>query len=204
MNQLFASGSQWIGASASESAPSMNIQDWFPLGWTGFMSLQSKGFSKVFSNTKIQKHQFFGLRLIFLYKFIYFNCERWWLLLFSCSVMSDSLRAHGLQHTTLPCPSPSPGACSNSCPLSWWYHLTISSFVILSCLQSFPASWFFQWVDSLHQVAKILELELQHQSFQWIFKVFPSGLTGLISLQSKGFSKVFSNTTVRGGSQVKI
>ena len=57
--------------------------------------------------------------------------------------MFDSLGPHGLQHTRLPCPSPSPGACSNSCPLSQWYHLTISSSVILSCLQSFPASGFF-------------------------------------------------------------
>ena len=61
---------------------------------------------------------------------------------FSCSVMSDSLWPHGLQHTRLPCPSPTPGACSNSCPSSWWCHPTISSSVIpfSSCLQSFPAS----------------------------------------------------------------
>ena len=65
--------------------------------------------------------------------------------------MSDSLWPHGLQHTRLPCPSPSPGACSNSCPFSWWCHPTISSSVVpfSSCLQSFPASgsfpmsWFF-------------------------------------------------------------
>ena len=67
------------------------------------------------------------------------------LLLFSCSVVSDSLRPHGLQHARLPCPSPSPGACSNSCPLSQWCHPTISSSVIpfSSCLQSFPASGSF-------------------------------------------------------------
>ena len=67
------------------------------------------------------------------------------LLLFSCSVISDSLRPHGLQHTRLPCPSPSPGACSNSCPLSWWCHPTILSSVVpfYSCLQSFPASGSF-------------------------------------------------------------
>ena len=64
------------------------------------------------------------------------------LLLFSRSVMSDSLWPHGLQHAMLPYPSPSPGACSSSCPLSWWCHLTISSSVVpfSSCLQSFPAS----------------------------------------------------------------
>ena len=60
---------------------------------------------------------------------------------FSHSIMSDSLQPQGLQHARLPCPSPTPGACSNSCPLSWWCHLTISSSVIpfSSCLQSFPA-----------------------------------------------------------------
>ena len=62
------------------------------------------------------------------------------LLLFSHSIVSDSLRPHGLQHSRLPCPSPSPGACSNSCPLSQWCHPIISSSVIhFSCLQSFPA-----------------------------------------------------------------
>ena len=62
-------------------------------------------------------------------------------LLYSHSVVSDSLRLHGLQHTRLPWPSPTPGACSNSCPLSQWCHLTISSSgVLFSCLQSFPAS----------------------------------------------------------------
>ena len=64
---------------------------------------------------------------------------------FSCSVMFDSLWPHGLQHTRLPCYSPTPGACSNSCPYSWWCHPTISSSVIpfSSCLQSFPASGSF-------------------------------------------------------------
>ena len=64
---------------------------------------------------------------------------------FSHSVVSDSLRPHGLQHSRLPCPSPTPGTCSNSCPLSWWCHPTISSSVVpfSSCLQSFPASGSF-------------------------------------------------------------
>ena len=60
MSQLFASVGQSIGASASVSVLPMNIQDWFPLGWTGLMSLQSKGLSRVFSNTTVWKHQFFG------------------------------------------------------------------------------------------------------------------------------------------------
>ena len=60
MSQLFASGGQSIGLSASTSVFLMNIQDWSPLGWTGWISLQSKGLSRVFSNTTVQKHQFFG------------------------------------------------------------------------------------------------------------------------------------------------
>ena len=60
MSQLFASGGQSIGASASASVFPINIQDWFPLGWTGWISLQSKGLSRVLSNTTVQKHQFFG------------------------------------------------------------------------------------------------------------------------------------------------
>ena len=76
------------------------------------------------------------------------NCSaehRILLLLFSHLVVSDSLQPHGLQHTRLPCPSPSPWACSNSCPFSRWWHKTISSSVVpfSSCLQSFPASGSF-------------------------------------------------------------
>ena len=91
---------------------------------------------------------------------------------FSRSVVYDSLWPHGLQHARLPCPSPAPGACSNSCSLSQWCHPTISSSVVpfSSCLQSFPASQdLFQWVSSSHQVAKVLELQLHHRSFQWLF-----------------------------------
>ena len=63
MSQLFTSGGQSIGVSASTSALPMNTQDWFTLGWTGWISLQSKGLSRVFSNTTVQKHQFFGAQL---------------------------------------------------------------------------------------------------------------------------------------------
>ena len=63
ISQFFTSGGQSIGASASASLLPMNIQDWFPLGWTGWISLQSKGLSRVFSNTTVQKHQFFGAQL---------------------------------------------------------------------------------------------------------------------------------------------
>ena len=63
MSQFFASGGQRIGVSASASVLPMNIQDWFPLGWTGWISSQFKGLSRVFSNTTVQKHQFFGAQL---------------------------------------------------------------------------------------------------------------------------------------------
>ena len=128
------------------------------------------------------------------------NEEFFLLLLFNCSVMSDSLQPHGLQHARLPCPSSSPGACSNSCPLSQWCHPTISSSVIpfASCLQSFPASGSFpmSWLFALggqsigaSASASVLPMNIQ----DW----FSLGLTGWISLQSKGLSRVFSNTTVQ-------
>ena len=63
MSQFFASGGQNIGVSASTSVLPMNTQDWFPLGWTGWISLQSKGLSRIFSNTTVQKHQFFSAQL---------------------------------------------------------------------------------------------------------------------------------------------
>ena len=108
---------------------------------------------------------------------------------FSPSVLSDSLRPQGLQHARLPCLSPTPRACSNSCPLSWWYHPTISSSVVpfSFCLQSFSASGSFpvsQFFPSGGQSigasasASVLAMDIQ----DW----FPLGWTGLISLQSKG------------------
>ena len=100
-------------------------------------------------------------------------------------------------HTSLLCPSLSPGVCSNSCPLSQWRHPTISSSVApFSCLQSFPASESFPMSQlftsggqNIGASASILPMNIQG----W----FPLGLTGLISLLSKGLSKVFSNTTVQ-------
>ena len=90
----------------------------------------------------------------------------------SRSVMSDSLRPHGLQHTRLPCPSPTLRAYSNSCPFSWWCHPTISSSVIpfSSHLQSFPAAGSFQISQFFASGSQILEFQLQHQSFQWILR----------------------------------
>ena len=139
----------------------------------------------------------------------YWGCsrEKWkqdpllsFLLLFSCQGISDSLWPHGLQHTRLPCPSQSPGVSSDSVPLSWWCHPTISSTVILFsfCFQSFPASESFpmSWLFTsggqsigASASASILPLNIQG----W----FSLGLTSLIPLQSKGLSRVFSCTTVQ-------
>ena len=116
-----------------------------------------------------------------------------------------TLWPHGLQHARLPCLSPSPGACSNSCLLSWWCHPTISSSIVpfSSCLQSFPASGSFLMsqflasdgqsiqasVVSVNISASVISVNIQ----DW----FPLELTSLISLQPKGLSGVFSKTTVQ-------
>ena len=94
--------------------------------------------------------------------------------LLSCSVMSDSLWPHGLQHARLPCPSPTPRAYSNSCPLSQISQISIFYPLSSPSPLAFNLSQhqsLFQWVGTLHQVAKELELQLQHQPFQWIFRV---------------------------------
>ena len=119
---------------------------------------------------------------------------------FSCSVISDSLWPHDLQHTRFPCPSPTPRACSNSCPLSQWCHPTISSSFIpfSSCLQSFPASrsfpvsqFFALGVQSIGVSASASVLPMNIQDW------FPLGWTGWISFIYKRLSRVFSNTTIQ-------
>ena len=89
---------------------------------------------------------------------------------FSCSAVSNSLRPHGLQHARPSCPSPTRGDYSNSYPLSWWCHPTISNSIVpfSSTSNLSQHQGLFKWVSSLHQVAKVLEF--QHQSFQWIFR----------------------------------
>ena len=91
---------------------------------------------------------------------------------FSRSVVSDSLQSHGLQHARLPCPSPTPGVCSNLYPSSQWCHPTISSSVVsfFSCLWSFPASGSLLMTQFPYQVAKVLELQFHQLSFQWIVR----------------------------------
>ena len=112
--------------------------------------------------------------------------------------MSNFLQPHGLQHARLLFPSPTPWACSNSCPLSWWCHPTISSSVIpfSSHLQSFPASGSFPRSQSFTSGGQIIGVSVSVLPMN-IQDWFPLGLTGLISLHSKGLSRVFSNTTVQ-------
>ena len=119
---------------------------------------------------------------------------------FSCLVVSDPLQPHGLQYARPPCPSPTPGVDSNSCPLSWWCHPTISPFVVpfSSHLQFFPASGSFQMSQffapggqsiGVSASASVLPMNIQDWS--------PLGWTCWISLQSKGLSRGFSNTTAQ-------
>ena len=119
---------------------------------------------------------------------------------FTRSVLSASLQSHGLQHTRLHCPSPTPRVYSNSCPLSQWWYPTTSPSVIpfSSCLQSCPASGSFQMSHfyasggqsiGVSASASVLPKNIQ----EW----FPLGWTGWISSQSKGLSSIFSNTTVQ-------
>ena len=119
---------------------------------------------------------------------------------FSCSVMSDFLWPHALQHARLPCPSPAPGACSNSCPLSQWCQSIISSSAIPFCSlrQSFPASgsfpmsqFFASGGQSIGVSGSTSVLPVNNQDW------FPLGWSVWSSLQSKGLSRVFSNTTVQ-------
>ena len=124
----------------------------------------------------------------------------WLLLLFSRSIVSDSLQAHGLQHARLPCLSPTPGACSNSCPSSWWCHPTIASSVIpfSSHLQSFPASGSFLMSQFFTSGGQNIEVSASASALPTnIQNWFPLGWTDWISLQSKGLLRVFSNTTVQ-------
>ena len=119
---------------------------------------------------------------------------------FSCSVVSNSLQLHGLQHTRPPCPSPTPRAYSNPWPLSRWCHPTISSSVVSfsSCPQSFPASGSFQMSQvfasggqSIGISASIPVLPMNIQDW------FPLGWTSGISLLLTGLARVFFNTTVQ-------
>ena len=144
----------------------------------------------------LSKNELGGLEdLMRKWKYFWYQCH---LLLFSCSVTSDSLRSHGLQYARLCCHSPSPGTCSNSCPLSQWCHPTISSLLSPSppAFNLFPTSGSFlmsQFFASSGQSigasasASVLPMNIQ----DW----FPLGLPGLISLLSNELSRVFSSFT---------
>ena len=151
MNQFFASGGQSIGVSASTSVLPMNTQDLFPLGWTGWISLQFKGLSKVFSNTTVQKHQFSAL-----------------------ISMAKKLSTKQLKLIFL-----SELVCFYPTPLC-------SLFPRHSGPSLKPLSTFFPFHS--HFVA-----QLKHFAWDWS----PLGWTGWFSLQSKGLSRVFSNTTIQ-------
>ena len=119
---------------------------------------------------------------------------------FSCSVMSDSLRPHESQHARPPCPSPTPGVHSDSCPSSQWCHPAISSSAIpfsscpqsLPASESFPMSQLFAWGGQSIGVSASASFPPKKSQGR-----SPSERTGWISLQSKGLSRVFSSTTVQ-------
>ena len=137
---------------------------------------------------------------IWIYSEFLLNSFQFSLVHFSRSVVSDSLRPHESQHTSPPCPSPTPGVHPNSCPSSRWCHPAISSSVVpfSSCPQScpasesFPMSQLFTWGGQSTGVSALASF-LPKSSQGWS----PSEWTGWISLQSKGLSRVFSNTTVQ-------
>ena len=118
---------------------------------------------------------------------------------FSRSVVSDSLWPHGPQHARPPCPSPTPRVYSNPCPLGWWCHPTISSSVVpfSSCPQSFPASGSFQMSQFFTWGGQSIGVSASTSVLPMTPDWFLLGWTYLISLQSKGFSRVFSNITVQ-------
>ena len=180
MIQLFSSGGQCIGASASASIFPINIQGWFLLGLISLISLLSKGLPRVFSSTTVQKYPFFSAQS-------YLWCQ------FRCSVMSNSL-PHESQHARPLCPSPTAGVHSNSRPSSQWCHPAISSSVIpfSSCPQSFPASGSFQMSQLFASGGQCIGASASASVLPMnILGWCPLGLTGLISLQSKVLSSIF-------------
>ena len=174
------------------------LEDWIQCGsWLcNFMSCMSW----------IKSFKFSDLQFLHLWR------EKGWnnwfgTVLFSQSVVSDSLWPQGLQYARLPCPSPTPGASSNSCPSSQWCHPTISSSVVpfSSCLQSFPASgsfpmsqFFASGGQSIGVSASASALPVNIQDW------FPSGWTGWISLQSKALHFINLNRNITDISKVYI
>ena len=117
---------------------------------------------------------------------------------FSCSVMSNSLQPHGLQNARFCCSPPTPGACSNTCPLSQWCHPIIPFTVVsfCSCLQSFPASRSFPMSQFIASGGQSIEASTSASLLPMNFQDwFPLGFTGLLSLMFKGLSRVFKVET---------
>ena len=170
VNWLVASGGQSIRTSASASVLPMNIQDWLLLGLAGWNSLQSKGLSRVFSNTTVQKHQFFGTQLS-----LWSNSHNHTWLLEKPPVSSVAWSCPTLCNTTNCC---TPGLpVHHQLPeftqthVHWVGDAIQPSHPLLSpsppALNLYQHQGLFKWVSSSHQVGKVLELQLQHQSFQW-------------------------------------
>ena len=137
----------------------------------------------------VQKLARFIRSHLFIFIFISFT---WGSVYFSCSVVSNSLRPQGLQHARLPRPSPTPRACSNSCPSSQWCHPTISSSAIpfSSCLQSVPASWSFPVSHFFTSGGQSIGVSASASVFpMYIQDWFPLGWTGWIFLLCKGLSR---------------
>ena len=161
MNQLFTSGGQSTGVSATASVLPMNIQNWSPLELTGLISLQSKGLSRVFSNTTIQKHQFFSAQPSLPPNF--------------SSVAQSSLTVYD---NPMDCSIPGLPVHQQLLEFTQTHVHWVGDAIQLSYPLLAPSSAFnlsqhqslFQWVSSLHQVAKLLEFQLQHQSFRWTLR----------------------------------
>ena len=168
-----------VSAPWSSLLPILPSSGWCPVGCWGASETTCQQAHLILVSILLAK--FFGKVVVFL-------------LLFNCSVVSDSLQPHGLQHARLPCPSPFPGACSNLCPLNWWCHPTILSSVIRfsSCPQSFPASGSFLMNQLFASGGQSIGASASESVLSMIIQDwFPLGLTGLI-LQSKELSSAFS------------
>ena len=184
--------------------------------WSNSIDVHAKGRCKLYQTSKVlltktynyshtyrRKSEYFPVKMqtIKSASFPYFCYTVYGTIQFSHSVMSDSWRLHALQHARPPCPSPTPRACSNSCPSSRWCHPNVSSSVIpfSSCLQSLPASESFP-------ISQFFTSGGQSIGQNFSFSISPSneysglislGLSGWNTLQSKGLSRVFPNTTVQ-------
>ena len=205
MSRLFPSGGQRFGSSASASILQMNIQGWFPLALIGLIFLLSEQLSRVFASITIKSISSLVLSLLygptltsicdyrknhsfdytgFVGKVTSSSVQ------FNHSIVSDSLWPHELQHSRLPCPTPIPGAYSNSCPLSQWCHPTISSFVTL-----------FSWAQSpiIRVFSNELFLRIRWPKYcSFSFSISPSNeYSGLISFRIDWFDLLTVQRTLK-------